>query len=192
MNCQKCKQPIIIQPKHKSAGEFKCYKCGHVNKIVQTIYYDESIMNGMSTYGVLVNPKQAQQRYTLTSKTNIIGRSSTCNVVVDRIEHDGKCYISGRHCTIKVEFDIWKGTLRYKISDGEFLGDSNNVKPSTNGTYINDYKLQNSEVIDIPDKCIINLGGADDFILEPYIIPPSTLETYKKSIDCNTENDITE
>ncbi len=109
---------------------------------------------------------------------NVVGTAPTCEIAVERYVHEGKCYISRRHCTIDVLFNKWTGRFRYQVQDGASDVDSHQYKNSLNGTQLNGYLLQNSEKIDMGNGGQLSLGGKDVFLLETYCIPDTMLASY--------------
>lgn len=180
ISCQKCGKLIAVKARDFESGTIECTHagCGQVNPLTQP-YYDEQILEGLPAFGRLVQQANSATTYPLRLGINVVGHSPICEVVVERLVHDGKCYISRRHCTIEVIFDKWKGNFRYQLLDGASDLDSNQYKNSLNGTLLNGYLLQNGEKIDIGDQGLIGLGGKDFFRLEVYRILPRMLESYQ-------------
>ena len=118
---------------------------------------------------------------------NVIGTADSCTVQVGRLVHDGRCYISRRHCTLTVVFDKWTGQLRYQLCDGALEEASQTIKYSLNGTMLNGTPLLKTECLDVGNSQEITLGGIDRFRLTHYTIPPLMLETYKVDLDFNPD-----
>ncbi len=177
--CQKCGRSIAVKARDYEVGSIQCTHagCGHTN-LLTLPYYDERILQGLPEFGRLVYQADPSQVFPLRLGTNVVGHSFTCEVAVERLVHNGKCYISRRHCTIEVLFDKWKGSFRYQLQDGASDIDSHHYKNSLNGTLLNGYLLQNGEKIDIGDQGVLGLGGKDFFRLEAFRIPPRMLESY--------------
>lgn len=177
--CQKCGKLIAVKVRDFENGLIQCTHtgCAHINQLTQA-FYDERILLGLPSFGQLIYQQDPALRYPLRASVNTVGHSSLCTVHIERFMHEGKCYISRRHCTIEVAFDKWSGKLRYTLQDGAIDLDSGQYKNSLNGTFLNDYLLRNGEKIDITDPGLVGLGGMDVFKLEAYIIPQSMLETY--------------
>ncbi len=180
ISCQKCGKSIAVKVRDFESGSIQCRHpgCGQVNVLTQS-YYDERILQGLPEFGRLVHQADPAMSYPLRLGVNVVGHSPTCEVAVERLVHEGKCYISRRHCTIEVIFDKWRGNFRYQLLDGASDSDSQRHKNSLNGTMLNGYLLQNGEKIDIGDRGVVGLGGKDFFRLEAYLIPPRMLESYQ-------------
>ena len=180
ITCQKCGKRIAVKVRDFENGAIQCTHtgCGYLNPLVQS-YYDERILLGLPSFGHLVYVADPIQKYPLRLGTNVIGHSSTCEVVVERYVHEGKCYISRRHCTLEVLFNKWTGRFRYQLQDGASDLDSHQYKNSLNGTQLNGYLLQNGEKMDLADRGLLGLGGKDVFRLEAYLIPERMLESYR-------------
>ncbi|HAK76313.1 MAG TPA: hypothetical protein DCM71_05255 [Runella sp.] len=182
INCQKCGKLIIVKSRDFEKGTIQCahQNCGYVNKLTLE-FYDDRILQGLPLFGQLVYVENPSLSYPLQMGVNTIGHSSSCTVHTERFIHDGKCYLSRRHCTIEVFFDQWTGLLRYILQDGALETESGQFKYSLNGTSIGSYFLKNGEKLDVPNKGLINLGGRDIFRLEVYEIPTAMLQSYKVS-----------
>jgi len=180
--CQKCGKLIAVKVRDFENGAIQCTHtgCGHINQLTQA-FYDERILLGLPSFGQLVYQQNPALRYSLRAGINTVGHSSSCTVHTERFMHDGKCYLSRKHCTIEVLFDKWEGELRYTLQDGAIEPESGQYKNSLNGTLLNGYLLQNGDKLDIPDQGLVCLGGVDIFRLEAYFIPPSMLQTYLMS-----------
>lgn len=177
--CQKCGKSIAVRVRDFENGSIQCTHagCGHSNRLVQS-YYDERILQGLPAFGQLVFQGTPARRYPLGPGMNVVGTSPVCEVAVERYIHEGKCYISRRHCTIDVLFNKWTGRFRYQVQDGASDVDSHQYKNSLNGTQLNGYLLQNGEKIDMGNGGQLSLGGKDVFLLETYCIPDTMLATY--------------
>ena len=182
ISCQKCGKLIAAKARDFEAGAIQCSHvgCGHINQLTQP-YYDERVLQGLPAFGQLVYQGNPAMKYPLRLGRNVVGHSPTCEVAVERLVHEGKCYISRRHCTIEVIFEKWRGSFRYQLQDGASDLDSHHYKNSLNGTLLNGYLLQNGEKIDIGDQGLLGLGGKDFFRLEAYQIPPKMLASYLMS-----------
>ena len=181
ITCYQCRELISPRGKDFRAGEYQC-KCGHVNSIAKTEAYDENVLLGLPSYGTLVYIDNPNKCYFLNSLKNEVGRGEGCNVRLDRFEHNGKCYISSYHCTITIGFDNLSGKIRYQVSDG-VEQENGERKYSTNGTMVNHLELNKNDKLLVPENGIINLGGADEFRINPVIIPQETLENYKINVE---------
>lgn len=180
ISCQKCGKLIAVKARDFESGAIQCTHagCGQINALTQP-YYDERILEGLPEFGRLVHQANPTMKYPLRLGINVVGQSPTCEVAVERLMHEGRCYISRRHCTIEVIFDKWRGSFRYQLLDGAYDLDSNQYKNSLNGTLLNGYLLQNGEKIDIGGQGLIGLGGKDFFRLDAYRIPSRMLESYR-------------
>ena len=150
-------------------------------------FYDENVVRGLPSFGHLVNPDDPETTYLLQFGPNVIGTADSCTVQLNRIVHDGRCYISRRHCTLTVVFDKWTGQLRYQLCDGAIEEATQTMKPSLNGTMYNGVPLSKTECIDVGTNQAITLGSVDHFRLTHYFIPPLMLETYKVDLDFNPD-----
>lgn len=182
INCQHCNRLVMVKPSNFEQGFIKCTHqgCGFVNQFIVQSYYDPAIVVGLPEYGSLVLVNNPAIRYPLRFGRNVIGTGETSEIVMEREQfvHHGKCFISRRHCTIELTFDKWKGVLRYQLQDGALDEASNQLKPSLNGTFLENTKLLSDEIIDIPDSGVITLGGKDSFMLNAYHFPEQMLKTY--------------
>ncbi|WP_234736895.1 FHA domain-containing protein [Tellurirhabdus bombi] len=182
IHCGGCRQMVMVKASDRERGEITCKHpgCGYVNKLLTQSYYDPSITAGLPSFGQLIYTESATPVvYPLQFGLNVIGLSTECTVVVDRFMHQGKCFISRRHCTLDVSFDKWTGLLRYRLQDGTTDPVTRQHRGSLNGTFLAGTALRENEQIDVPYGGIIRLGGADSFRLEAYIIPKIMLETYQ-------------
>ncbi|RDB02388.1 FHA domain-containing protein [Runella aurantiaca] len=177
--CQKCGKLIAVKVRDFENGAIQCTHtgCGHINQLTLP-YYDERILQGLPSFGHLIYHDNPSIVYPLRFGINVVGHSSSCHVHVERFLHEGKCYLSRRHCTIEVLFDKWDGNLRYQIQDGAIDSETGDYKNSLNGTLLNGYLLQNGEKIDVTDQGLVCLGGIDVFRLEVYQIPQAMRQTY--------------
>jgi hypothetical protein len=177
--CAKCKKPHYVQLKDYKAGAFKCMHCTHLNPVT-TITYDESILQGLPHYGALVAMNNPAERYPLQIGPNVIGVGKEADIQLarDTYIHNGKCYISRRHCTLTVAFDTRKGQLRYLIEDGA-LNTKGQREASLNFTFYQNKKMESQDALYLNDQDLINLGGEDAFRLQQYVIPEQMLETYQ-------------
>lgn len=153
--------------------------CGAVNPLQTGFYYDENIVQGLPGFGYLTYLGNTETIYPLQFGSNTIGTSNLSTIQVDRFMHNGRCFISRRHCTLTVTFDKWKGHLRYQLQDGYLDPDTKDYQCSLNGTVLKGTTLQKNEMIDVSNEEIITLGGADRFLLTHYIINSDMLDTYK-------------
>ena len=186
VNCYKCKKSNFVKASIFEIGFFKCAGCGQENKLFNS-HYDERILLGLPQFGSIVSTSNAAERYPLKFGKNVIGVGDTANITVKKVTHNGKCFISKRHCTIEVKFDKWKGRLNYVLQDGADDEESNQHRNSLNFTFFKNKKVESQEAIYISHKEIFNLGGEDAFRLEHYMIPEAMLETYRISERINPE-----
>ena len=187
--CQQCGRRIMVRAADAERGSITCSHvgCGAVNILQKSFHYDENIMRGLPEFGQLTylgNPKTA---YPLQFGPNVMGTDESCTVQLDRFVHNGRCFISRRHCTLTVTFDKWSGQLRYQLQDGALETGKQEMKYSLNGTQLNGSPLQRTEIIDVDDEGIIALGGADRFRLTHFTIPAPMLDTYKVELDFNPD-----
>lgn len=184
--CYKCKKENFVKAKSFEIGLFKCAVCGQDNKLFNA-YYDERVLDGLPQFGSIVSINNPAERYSLKLGENVIGVGEVADVTLRRVTHNGKCFISRRHCTVEVKFDKWSGQLNYVLQDGAKVIASNRYTNSTNFTFFKNKKVKAQEAIYISNKEIFNLGGEDAFRLEHYLIPESMLNTYKISERINSE-----
>ncbi len=184
MTCQNCNKLIMVKTSDWSNGKIQCSHigCGYVNILSSHYYYSENITQNLSEFGKLVYKNDPSYEYFLKLGKNVIGVADDCDVKLERFIHNNKCFISRRHSTIEVIFDKWNGLFRYRISDGANDTLSNAYKKSLNGTKINDLSLKENEIVDVPNKGIINIGGMDKFEVSPYIIPEKILNNYRVNV----------
>lgn len=184
LTCQNCKKLIMVKASDWSNGKIQCshIDCGYVNILCSHYCYSENITQNLSEFGKLVYKNDPSYEYFLKLGKNVIGVADDCDVKLERFIHNNKCFISRRHSTIEVIFDKWNGLFRYRISDGADDTISNEIKRSLNGTKINDLLLKENEIVDIPNKGTINIGGMDIFEVSPYIIPEKVLFSHKINV----------
>jgi hypothetical protein len=178
--CFKCKKSNFVKVKSFEIGLFRCSSCGQDNKLFGA-YYDERILIGIPQFGSIISVNNPSERYSLKLGKNIIGVGEMADIIVKRVTHNEKCFISRQHCTLEVKFDKWKGQLNYILQDGTKDIESNQHKNSLNFTFFKNKKIEPQEAIYISNKEIFNLGGEDAFRLEHFVIPESMLQTYKVS-----------
>ena len=180
----------MIKPSDQARGEIVCTHvgCGKINPLLSTFYYDEISIQNLPEVGRLTNMADPDTSYPLQFGQQVMGTSDTCTIRVERYLHNGRCFISRRHCTLTVTFDKWLGQFRYQLQDGAAEAGTHSVKNSLNGTFLNHCLLQPTEILDVPEGGIITLGGADSFRLTHYIIPPDLLATYKIDAVYNPDN----
>lgn len=181
INCQQCGRRILIRAADAERGCIVCSHvgCGAVNRLQETFQYDEAIVRGLPDFGTLTYLDNPERVFPLQFGPNVIGTAETCTVRLERFSHDGRCYISRRHCTLTIVFDQWRGRLRYQLQDGVLDTRKRELQPSLNGTLLHEMPLQKMEVIDVENDGVITLGGVDRFRLTHYFIPPAMLATYK-------------
>jgi pSer/pThr/pTyr-binding forkhead associated (FHA) protein len=184
--CFNCKKNNFVKAKNFEEGFFKCSSCGRENKLFST-HYDERILLGLPQFGSIVSVNNPAERYSLKLGKNVIGVGEMADITIKRVTHNGKCFVSRRHCTLEVKFDKWKGQLNYILQDGAKDVESNQHNNSLNFTFFKNKKIEPQEAIYISNKEIFNLGGEDAFRLEHFAIPESMLQTYKISERINSE-----
>ena len=179
----------MVRAADAERGSIQCSHvgCGAVNTLQKAFHYDEHIVQGLPSFGQLVHADEPKTTYPLQFGPNSIGTSDSCTVQVPRLMHNGRCFISRRHCTLTVMFDKWAGQLRYQLQDGAVEPDSITTKYSLNGTQLANTLLLKTEIVDVADQEIITLGGLDRFRLLHYSIPSVMLETYKVELDYNPD-----
>ena len=189
INCGRCGRRIMVRGADAERGSITCSHvgCGAVNELAKAFHYDESIVRGLPRFGQLTHLGDPETVYPLRFGPNVIGTGDTSDVRVSRFMHNGRCFISRRHCTLSVAFDKWTGKLRYSLQDGAVDAANQTTQPSLNGTLLNGTLLRKTEIIDAGDGDVITLGGPDRFQLAPYAIPPVMLETYKVTLDFNPD-----
>lgn len=189
INCQSCGRRIMVRAADAERGTIRCSHvgCGADNRLQTAFHYDPSIVQGLPEFGHLTYLERPELTYPLQFGLNVIGTAESCTVRMERFAHDGRCYISRRHCTLTVAFDQWNGQLRYQLQDGVPESDSPERRYSLNGTYLNGSLLQKTELIDLNHDGIITLGGRDRFRLTHYFIPSAMLNTYKVELAFNAD-----
>lgn len=185
--CFKCQHRNFVKAKVFEVGLFKCSKCGKENKLFNA-YYDERILIGLPQFGSIVSVNNPSEKHTLKLGKNVIGVGEMADITVKRVTHNGKCFMSRKHCTLEVIFHKWTGQLMYRLQDGANDIESNQHKNSLNFTFFKKKKLDVQESAYIADKEIFNLGGEDAFRLEHFVIPEQMLQTYKISERINSED----
>ncbi|MGV3556525.1 MAG: FHA domain-containing protein [Larkinella arboricola] len=189
INCLSCGRRIMVRAADAERGTIRCSHvgCGADNRLQTAFHYDQAIVQGLPGFGYLTYLGHPEVTYPLQFGPNVIGTSESCTVQVGRFIHEGRCFISRRHCTLTVTFDQWSGQLRYQLQDGAPEPDQPEIRSSLNGTYLNGSLLQKTEQIDLNHDGIITLGGADRFRLTHYFIPPAMLTTYKVELAFNPD-----
>ncbi|MVM28703.1 FHA domain-containing protein [Spirosoma sp. HMF4905] len=189
ISCQQCGRRIMVRAADTERGSITCSHvgCGAVNILQKPFHYDETIVQGLPLFGQLTYLGSPETQYPLQFGDNVIGTSDTCTVQVARFVHNGRCFISRRHCTLTVVFDKWTGQLRYQLQDGTVDLAMHSVQSSLNGTQLNGTSLQKTEIVDVDNEGIITLGGVDRFRLTHFSIPAAMLDTYKIELDFNPD-----
>ncbi len=189
ITCRQCGRRIMVRGTDAERGYIVCSHmgCGATNDLQVGFQYDESIVNGLPGFGCLTYLGQPKTLYLLQFGPNVIGTGETATIRVGRYQHNGRCFISRRHCTLTVSFDRWTGQLRYQLHDGATDPDALTIRYSLNGTLLNNVPLQKTEIIDVDSEGIITLGGADRFRLTHQFIDPAMLETYKVDLAFNPD-----
>lgn len=189
ITCQQCGRRIMVRAADAERGSIVCSHvgCGAVNVLQGAFQYDEAIVQGLPSFGQLTYLGDSGATYPLRFGSNGIGTSDANAVRVERFVHNGRCFISRRHCTLTVTFDKWKGQLRYHLQDGAPEPGSPVNQPSLNGTLVDGVPMLKAEIIDVNDQSIITLGGLDRFRLTHFSIPSTMLETYKVALDYNPD-----
>ena len=190
ITCHNCNKLVMVKVSDFNNGKIQCSHggCGYVNILSSQSYYDSTITNYLDEFGKLVYISNPSYKYFLKLGKNVIGVGNDCEVQLNRFIHNNKCFISRRHTTIEVTLDKWTGLFRYRVQDGAIDYLTNQHKKSLNGTKLNNLPLKESEMIDIPNKGIINIGGMDEFELIPAIISEKTLATYKINMAFDADN----
>lgn len=178
--CTKCRKANFVKVKDFEAGYFKCSQCSHVNA-TSTFAYNEQIIEKLPHVGFLISVKDPSEKYALRPGKNVLGVGEMADIILNRITHNGKCFISRRHCTLTVSFDKRNGWLNYLLEDGAVDTGTGESKASLNSTFYKGKKLDQQDAVYIEDQELINLGGEDVYRLEQYSIPSGTLEGYKIS-----------
>ncbi len=154
-----------------------------MNTFQKAFQYDPSLAVSLPAHGQLTYLNGSMPvMLPLHLGDNVIGTDEVCQIRVERYQHEGRCYISRRHCTLTVSLDKWLGTLRYQLQDGAIDPVEKTQKPSLNGTWLNGVRLHKTEQIDVIDGGIITLGGLDQFRLSHQSIDPTMRETYRVDI----------
>jgi hypothetical protein len=189
INCAHCGQRIMVRAADAARGTITCSRlgCGKVNMLQTAFQYDEAIVQGLPEFGKLTYIGRPETVYPLQFGLNVIGTGDSCTSQMERFVHNGRCFISRRHCTLTVTFDKWHGQLRYQLQDGAPDLTLSKMQSSLNGTLLNGIPLQKAEMIDVENEGVITLGGADQFVLTHYSIPPGMLDTYKVELAFNPD-----
>lgn len=197
IDCRQCGRKIMVRAADADRGQILCSHagCGAVNDLapvapagVAAYQYDESLALSLPGHGLLTYlGGGAPVVLPVRLGENIIGTDPSCTIPVSRYQHDGRCYISRRHCTLTVTFDQWLGTLRYQLRDGTLDPADQSLKPSLNGTWLGSERLHKTEVIDVPNGALITLGGLDRFQLTHQPINPVMQATYRIDITLNAD-----
>jgi hypothetical protein len=189
INCQQCGRRIMVRAADTERGSITCSHvgCGAVNVLQKPSQYSEAIVQGLPEFGQLTYLGNPEINYPLQFGANVIGTADVCTVQLARFVHDGRCFISRRHCTLTITFDKWRGQLRYQLRDGAVDPTNHTSQPSLNGTFLNGTSLQKTEIIDVGDEGVITLGGVDRFRLTHFVIPPAMLDTYTIELDFNPD-----
>lgn len=189
ITCQRCGRKIMVRAADAERGSITCSHigCGAVNSLQAGFQYDDALVDGLPDVGHLTYLGKQEFTYPLQYGLNVIGTADSCTVQVERSVHNGRCFISRRHCTLTVTFDKWNGQFRYQLQDGVIDPTSQERQYSLNGTLLNGVPLQKTEIIDVNDGGIITLGGADCFRLTHLVIPPAVLNTYKVELAFNPD-----
>ena len=185
--CIKCQKNNFVKAKNFDVGIFKCPNCGQDNKLFKS-YYDERVLIGLPQFGSIVSLSNSSERYALNFGKNVIGVGEMADITLKKVTHNGKCFISRKHCTLEVKFDKWEGQLNYVLQDGALDAESNTYKNSLNFIFFKNKKVEAQEAIYISNKEIFNIGGEDAFRLEHFVIPESMLQTYKISEKISSED----
>ncbi|MGA0559282.1 FHA domain-containing protein [Larkinella sp. VNQ87] len=189
ITCQQCGRRIMVRASDAERGSIRCTHigCGAVNGLSAGFHYSDALVQGLPAFGQLTYLENPAMAYPLRFGPNVIGTAGTCTVPVERFTHEGRCFISRRHCTLTVTFDKWTGRLRYQLQDGVQNAGQLNRQHSLNGTFLNGVPLKKMEIIDVENDGIITLGGVDRFRLTHYVIPPAMLDTYRVAVAFNPD-----
>lgn len=189
ITCQQCGRKIMVRTADAECGSIVCSHvgCGAVTNLQSGFQYDSALADGLSDVGHLTYLGKPEVTYPLNLGINVIGTADSCSVPVERIVHNGRCFISRRHCTLTLTFDKWNGQLRYQLEDGVIDPVSQERQYSLNGTLLNGVPIQKTEIIDVNDGGVITLGGADRFRLTHVHIPSAMLDTYKVELAFNPD-----
>ena len=187
--CQQCGRRIMVRAADVERGSITCSHvgCGAINVLQTAFHYDDAIVNGLPGFGQLTYVGESEISYPLQFGHNVIGTADSCTIQVERFIHDGRCFISRRHCTLAVTFDKWTGQLRYQLQDGAISGNQQEMQYSLNGTRLNEQSVLKTEIIDVGNEGIITLGGIDRFRLTHFVIPSAMLDTYKIELAYNPD-----
>ncbi|WP_375446686.1 FHA domain-containing protein [uncultured Fibrella sp.] len=180
--CQQCGRKIMVRPADAERGTIVCSHvgCSALNTLNKAYQYDPSLAVGLPAHGRLTYLNSpVPVMLPLLLGDNVIGTDASCQIRLERYLHEGRCYISRRHCTLTVSLDKWLGTLRYQIRDGVVDPVEKAVKPSLNGTWLNGVLLHKTEQIDVADGGIITLGGIDQLRVSHQLIDPVMRDTYR-------------
>ena len=150
---------------------------------IRDSYYDENLLEALPEFGFLTDP--AGSRYSLRPGPNVLGTEAGCSVQVPRWLHEGRCYVSRRHCTLTVGFDKWTGRLRYLLEDGADGPDGR--RQSLNGTFLQKIKLHPGEQVDVTDGQQLGLGPLDALQLAAFVPGPPLLATYRVQLGFNPD-----
>jgi FHA domain len=189
-NCQQCGRKIMVRPADVERGSITCTHlgCGAMNVFHKAFQYDSSLATGLPAHGQLTYLNSAVPvMLPIQLGINVIGTDSACQIQVSRYQHEGRCYISRRHCTLTVTLDKWLGTLRYQLQDGAVDPVEKTLKPSLNGTMLNGVLLLKGEQIDVDNGGLITLGGIDQFRLSHQLIDPVMRDTYRVDIHLSAD-----
>lgn len=176
--CAKCRKANFVKVRDFEAGYFKCSQCSHIN-VTSAYTYDERIIEKLPHVGFLISVKDPSEKYALQPGKNVLGVGEMADVILNRVTHNGKCFISRRHCTLTVTFDKRNGWLNYLLEDGAADPVTGERKASLNRTFYKGKKLDEQDAVYVEDHELINLGGEDTYRLEQYSIPSGTLQGYK-------------
>ncbi|GAB3991311.1 hypothetical protein GCM10028807_21110 [Spirosoma daeguense] len=181
ISCQQCGRRIMVRTADMERGSIICSHtgCGTMNVLATDVHYDENLITDLPSFGQLTYLGNVPKTYSLQFGANVIGTSSSCTVQVERIMHNGRCFISRRHCMLTVTFDKWTGQLRYQLQDGTIDPATQAILPSMNGTQLNGNALAKTELVDVADGGIITLGSVDRFRLTHAVISQSILDAHK-------------
>lgn len=189
IDCKQCHRRILVRGVDAERGQIVCSHpgCGALNTLPKAYRYDEALVQGLPGFGTLTYLGDGARSYQLRFGSNRIGTADTADVVLDRYQHKGRCYISRQHCTLTVTFDSWAGALRYQLQDGAIDPTTQTLKSSLNGTRLDEHPLLKTECIDVPDGAVITLGGIDRFRLTHYPLNPVMLATYRIELGFNPD-----
>lgn len=181
IDCRQCGRKILVKPSDMQRGQIVCTHkdCGAVNPLAMPVQYDERVVQGLPAFGYLSPVADSSVRLPLRYGALVLGTSDVADVPIPRFVHDGRCYISRRHCTLTVVFDRWTGQLRYQLQDGATDPATGEHRGSMNGTWIDNMTLKPGEIVEIPDGGQVVLGGVDAFQLTHYRLDPAMLSTYE-------------